>query len=169
MGQAEPSSRRSRSATRCANSAQLVMKLTDSDTGLLGTKLHQQTQKAITRRTPALTAAIRKFNGYCDQLAALHQTEWKLQVPLPQRLPTELSILRGDPSLLADVWITPSTVAVPRWLQDSTVRQGIRAVLTLDRCAEERRRLGNEADNLCRWYGREIAAVELALRLPDCK
>ncbi|KAI0628590.1 hypothetical protein C8Q77DRAFT_1067705 [Trametes polyzona] len=130
----------------------------------LGTKLHQQTQKAITRRTPALTAAIRKFNGYCDQLATMHQAEWNL--PLPQPLPTELAILRDDSSLLADVWITPSPTAVPRWLQDSTVRNGIRAMLTLDRCLEERRRLGDEADNLCRWYGRELAAVELALRLP---
>lgn len=135
--------------------------------GVSGTKLHQQTQKAITRRTPALTAAIRKFNSYCDQLAALYREEWNL--PLPQPLPTELALLRGDPSLLADVWITPSLVAVPRWLQDSAVRYGIRALLTLDRCAEERRRLGREADNLCRWYGRELAAVELALRLPSCE
>lgn len=134
---------------------------------VLGTKLHQQTQKAITRRTPALTAAIKKFNGYCSQLSALHQQEWNL--PLPEPLPTELAILRDDPSLLADVWITPSSVAVPRWLQESSVRHGIRAMLILDRCLEERRRLRNEADNLCRWYGRELAAVELALRLPNCE
>ncbi|KAI0628535.1 hypothetical protein C8Q77DRAFT_1067668 [Trametes polyzona] len=131
----------------------------------LGTKLHQQTQKAIARRTPALTTAIRKFNGYCNELARLHQPEWNLPVPKP--LPTELAILRDDPSLLADVWITPAPVSVPRWLQDADVRHGIRATLTLDRCLEERRRLGNEADNLCRWYGRELASVELALRRPE--
>ncbi len=42
-------------------------------------------------------------------------------------------------------------------------------MLTQDRCLEERWRLGNEADNLCRWYGRELAAVELAIRTPQCK
>jgi hypothetical protein len=36
-----------------------------------GTKLHQQTRKAITKRKPALLAAIRKFNKYCDVLADL--------------------------------------------------------------------------------------------------
>lgn len=97
----------------------------------------------------------------------MYKAEWGF--PLPQPLPTELAALRDEPDLLADVWILPVPGDAPRWLEDSTVRQGIRAMLTLDRCREERRRLGNEADNLCRWYGRELAAVELAMRLPKCK
>ena len=55
----------------------------------------------------------------------------------------------------------------PRWLGDVLVRKGIKAVLAKDRCLEERRRLQMEADNLCQSYGRDLAAVELALRNPD--
>ncbi|CDO73127.1 hypothetical protein BN946_scf185007.g181 [Trametes cinnabarina] len=131
----------------------------------LGTKLHQQTRKAISKRTPALMTAIRKFNGYCDALQAMCKPGW--DVSLPCHLPTELSALREDSSLLTDVWISPAETRTPRWLEDANIRQGIRALLLQDRCREERRRLGEEADNLCRWYGRELAAVELALRMPQ--
>lgn len=134
---------------------------------LIGTKLHQQTRKAISKRTPALMTAIRKFNKYCDELEALYQDEWGF--PLPQALPTELGALRDEPDLLADVWISPTAGNTPKWLEDSDTRQGIRAMLTLDRCREERRRLGNEADNLCRWYGRELSGIELALRSQNCE
>jgi hypothetical protein len=37
-------------------------------------------------------------------------------------------------------------------------------MLKQDRWLEERRRLGMEADNLVRWLGNELAAVELAIR-----
>ena len=130
-----------------------------------GTKLHQQTRKAIAKRTPALLTAIRKYNQYCDELKKLHKKKWN--IPLPSRLPVELGALRDGPSLLTDVWVTPLTSSPPRWLNEPEVRRGIRAMLAKDRCLEERRRLGEEADNLCRWYGRELAAVELALRMPS--
>lgn len=42
-------------------------------------------------------------------------------------------------------------------------------MLKLDRCIEEQRRLGWEADNLCRWYGRELSSVEVAIALPESK
>ncbi|KAI9062699.1 hypothetical protein FKP32DRAFT_1573466 [Trametes sanguinea] len=131
----------------------------------LGTKLHQQTRKAIAKRTPALMTAIRKFNTYCDQLQAMYKPQWKCA--LPQHLPTELGALREDSSLLTDVWIAPVEADKPRWLTDPKIRSGIRALLSRDRCQEERRRLGEEADNLCRWYGRELAAVELASQMPQ--
>lgn len=115
-----------------------------------------------------MKTAIRKFNGYCDALKQKHRKRWN--IPLPTHLPTELGALREDPSLLTDVWIAQvSDAPMPRWLEDVQVRRGIRAMLTQDRCLEERRRLGNEADNLCRWYGRELAAVELAIRTPHCE
>ena len=99
----------------------------------------------------------------------LREKDWN--IPLPTHLPTELGVLREDPSLLTDVWISPAKTkaASARWLEDANVRRGIRAMLAKDRCLEERRRLGDEADNLCRWYGNELAAVELALRTASCK
>ncbi|KAG1845653.1 hypothetical protein F4604DRAFT_1595417 [Suillus subluteus] len=130
----------------------------------LGTKLHQQTRKAIAKRQPALMTAIRKFNSYCECLEKLYDPSWG--VPLPAALPTKLADLRNDQTLMEDVWITPSVGDVPRWMEDADVRDGIRALLKRERCHEEQRCLGLEADNLCQWFGDELAALELALRSP---
>ena len=81
----------------------------------------------------------------------------------------ELSALRDSIELMEDVWISPSQGAIPRWLEDPDVRDGIRVMLKQDRCMEEKRRLSVEADNLCRWFGREIAAVELTLCSDPCE
>ncbi|KAG6849090.1 hypothetical protein H0H93_011358, partial [Arthromyces matolae] len=105
----------------------------------LGTKLHQATRKAISKRKPALMNAIRKFNGYCAKLASLHKAEWN--IPVPEALPLELASLRESSLLHEDVWITKSEGDLPLWLKDVQVRQGIRALLKVDRCLEERRRL----------------------------
>ncbi|KAG6369896.1 hypothetical protein JVT61DRAFT_13361 [Boletus reticuloceps] len=131
----------------------------------LGTKLHQHTRKSIAKRQPALMSAIRKYNQYCEQLEQLYDPLYA--IPLPSPLPTKLADLRSDQSLLQDVWITPAEGNIPRWLEDQTVRDGIRALLKRDRCHEEQVRLGMEADNMCRWFGKELAAVELASRLPE--
>jgi hypothetical protein len=99
----------------------------------------------------------------------LAETESNTIIPVPRHLSNKLAILRDDPYLMEDVWIEMKTGPAPRWLTDPNVRTGIRAMLKGDRCLEERRRLGLEADNLCRWFGQELAAVELALRLPASK
>lgn len=109
--------------------------------------------------------AIRKFNGYCATLAILHNPDWT--IPLPEPLPTQLSPLRECPHLMEDVWITPCPGNIPAWLEDVDVREGIRATLKMDRCQEELRRLGSESDNLCRWFGREIGALEVAIVTPS--
>ncbi|PPQ97512.1 hypothetical protein CVT26_006536, partial [Gymnopilus dilepis] len=100
----------------------------------LGTKLHQQTRQAISKRAPALTTAIKKFNQYCVKLADLHDPSWNIPIPLP--LPTKLADLRDDSNLTEDVWVTRSEVTAQAWLTDPD-------------------------------FGREIAAAELALRLPQ--
>jgi hypothetical protein len=71
--------------------------------------------------------AIRKFNSYCERLELLHDPTWN--IPLPTPLPTKLAELRGDQTLMQDVWITPSIGEVPQWLEDSDIRDGIRALL----------------------------------------
>ncbi|KAF7976360.1 hypothetical protein HWV62_6913 [Athelia sp. TMB] len=130
----------------------------------LGTKAHQRTRQAITRRKPALLRAIHTFNRYCATLADLHDPSWA--IPIPQPMPTNLAALRDRLDLMEDVWISRREEDLPRWLADSNVRDGIRAMLKKDSCLWERRRLGREADNLCRWLGRELTTVELAIRNP---
>ncbi|KAG0697549.1 hypothetical protein DFH29DRAFT_1003608 [Suillus ampliporus] len=131
----------------------------------LGTKLHQHTQKAIAKCQPALMTAIRKFNSYCERVDSLYNPAWN--IPLPTPLPTKLAELRSDQTLMQHIWITPSIGEVPRWLQDSDIRDGIRALLKHDRCREEQKRLGMEADNLCRFFEEELTALELSIRLPE--
>ncbi|KAG1878248.1 hypothetical protein F4604DRAFT_1880298 [Suillus subluteus] len=125
---------------------------------------HQQTRKAIAKRQPALMTAIRKFNSYCERLESIFDPSWG--VPLPAPLPTKLADLRNDQTLMEDVWITPSVGDVPHWIEDTDVRDGIQALLKRERCREEQRRIGLEADNLCRWFGTELAALELTLHSP---
>ncbi|KAK0244954.1 hypothetical protein EDD85DRAFT_963291 [Armillaria nabsnona] len=129
----------------------------------LGTKLHQQTRKSISRRKPALLAAIRKFNGFVGELEHL-AAEKQIQFPLPRCLSTDLAHLKNDDDLLQDVWIQTAASEVPAWLTDVDVRRGIRAMLQLDRCLEERRRLGREADNLLTWFKRELIALEISFK-----
>lgn len=109
--------------------------------------------------------AIRKFNSYCERLEFLYDPSWG--IPLPTPLPMKLTELCSDPRLMEDVWIMPSVGEVPRWLEDSNVRDGICALLKRDQCEEEQIRLSMEADNLCRFFGDELSALELTLRLPD--
>src|SRR5271170_8216007 len=128
-------------------------RLTSSTVGLshcslLGTKLHQHTQKAIARQKPALISALHKFNKYCETLETLYDPAWS--IPLPQPLPTDLSELRNCTHLMEDVWVTPSDGNIPRWLEDPDIREGIRAMLKADRCLEEQGRIVMEAENLCR-------------------
>jgi hypothetical protein len=111
--------------------------------------------------------AVKKFNKYCAKLEELYDPTSKIPLPLP--LPTKLVELRDSSSIMEDVWISPADINIPSWLEDADVRSGIRAALKADRCLEERHRLGREADNLCRWFGRELVAVELALRNPTCE
>ena len=68
-----------------ASSATSLLVLSEA---LLGTKLHQQTQKAIAKHQPALMAAIHKYNSYCEQLSQLDNPTWA--IPLPAALPTTL-------------------------------------------------------------------------------
>jgi hypothetical protein len=87
-------------------------------------------------------------------------------IVLPQKLSTNLTELRNDPDLYQDVWISTTddlTHPAPPWLADAKVRIGTRALLKLDRCAEEQRRLTFEADHLCDWFGKELHAIDVGL------
>ncbi|KAJ7845678.1 hypothetical protein B0H13DRAFT_1647204, partial [Mycena leptocephala] len=123
----------------------------------LSTKLYQMTWKAITRCQPALTRALKKFNGYCARLEELRPPG--CNIPTPAALPTTLDGLRSDPSLYQDVWIQSSDEPVPRWLEDHDVRDGIRSLHIIDRCMEEVDRLNLEHANLNLWLKEELAVV----------
>ncbi|KAJ7802891.1 hypothetical protein B0H14DRAFT_3488023 [Mycena olivaceomarginata] len=128
----------------------------------LGTKLYQATQKAISKRTPALLKAISKFNDHCSNLERLRPEG--CNIPIPHALPTKLEALRNDPSVHEDVWTTPQEGEIPCWMDDEDVRDGIRSLLVLDRCEEEMQRLATERTNLARWLDHELLVVGHAMQ-----
>ncbi|KAJ7168055.1 hypothetical protein B0H12DRAFT_1040625, partial [Mycena haematopus] len=127
----------------------------------IGTKMHQNTRRAIAKRKPALINAISKFNVYCATLEKLRPPGCLIPVPLP--LSPGLSGLCDDLVLQEDVWVTPAHVTIPRWLQDDDVPDGIRGLHAADRCAEEVLRLALERQNMSRWLAQEGAIVARAI------
>ena len=130
-------------------------------------KLHQQTHKAIAKWQPALIVTIRKYNKYCEQLENLYDPVYA--IPLPTPLPTKLAELQNGQTLCQDMWISPSVDNIPRWLDDSDVRNGIRGLLKQECCREEQRHLGIEADNMYCWFSIELCAMELALQQSESR
>ncbi|KAJ2915397.1 hypothetical protein MD484_g5045, partial [Candolleomyces efflorescens] len=129
-----------------------------------GTKMHQTIRASMSKKTAALTSAIEHYNRDCNKLAKSRPP--KCTIPVPKPLPTTLKMLKACPDLMESVWIEPVDAEKQRWVHDAGIQSGIRAVHRLERCAEETRRLGNEADNMCRWFGREISAVAEAMQDP---
>ncbi|KAJ7652999.1 hypothetical protein B0H17DRAFT_957640, partial [Mycena rosella] len=127
----------------------------------IGTKLHQATRKVISKRQPALLRSIPKFNGYCEDLERLRPPA--CMIPILTPLSTRLNTLRDDPSLHEDVWITPAEGQIPRWLNDVDVRDGIHALHSADRCAEESVRLNMECRNMSTWLTEELRIVKAAI------
>ncbi|KAJ7834258.1 hypothetical protein B0H14DRAFT_2363941 [Mycena olivaceomarginata] len=117
----------------------------------LGTKLYQATQKAISKRAPALLKAIHRFNDHCATLERLRPAG--TNIPIPSALPTQLGPLRNSQSLHEDVWVTPQDGEIPRWMDDEDVRDGIRSLHVLDRCKEKARRLDRERQKSCGMAG----------------
>ncbi|EJD42623.1 hypothetical protein AURDEDRAFT_67410 [Auricularia subglabra TFB-10046 SS5] len=131
------------------------------DQASVGTHQHQRTVRAIQKRAPAIRNAIVRYNALCVQVRELLLPGRSF--PLPEELPTDLTQLKHDPSLLEDVWIVNLPTGVAPWLTDQTVRIAIRAQLILDRCAEERIRLVREEKQLYNWLTLEAQAVVHAL------
>jgi hypothetical protein len=91
--------------------------------------------------------------------------EAQLDVHLPRPLSTVLDSLKDDPYLYEDVWVEKVPGGPPRWLSDQACRRGIKGVLRLDRCTEEKARLSRESSNMERWFAAEVKAVAIALRI----
>ena len=58
-------------------------------------------------------------------------------------------------------------ITPPRWMSDEAVRNGIKAVLELDRCKEEEERLIHERRALQVWFSEEWTVVLEALQTAE--
>lgn len=102
---------------------------------------------------------------YVDVMKRLAGPRTDFIIPLP--LSTDLGHLRNDENLMHDVWIQPQEQDAPLWLSSISIRKGIRAVNSLDRCLEERRRLEEESHNMLRRFGDQLVVIGIALRQPQ--
>ncbi|KAK1226972.1 hypothetical protein PQX77_010040 [Marasmius sp. AFHP31] len=131
----------------------------------IGTRNHQIALKNMTKRKATFTNSVRKFNQFCAYLETNYKQHYNIPVPRP--LPVTIAALRDSETndLWEDVWITNSKPP-PRWLTDDNARKGIRAVLSLDRCAEERLRLSKESRNICMWFRDELFGLMVMVERP---
>ena len=129
--------------------------------------MHQHVRSAMAKKAASLTTAIKRYNKECQALSAIAKPEWN--IPLPKPLPTSMAELKKCTTLMENVWVEPVVDDSKRWVHDQDVRDGIRAMLRLKRCNEESRRLSWEADNMLRWYTRELQAIIAAIQEPTSK
>ncbi|CAK5268968.1 unnamed protein product [Mycena citricolor] len=128
----------------------------------LGTKLYQATRKALSKRQPVLYRLINRFNSLCEQLE--DEMPPHSLLPLPTQLSTKLSVLKADQSLFEDICVLPTGNKIPRWLDDSDIRDGIQSMHSLDRCREELSRLNLERGNLANVLEEERSICRQSLR-----
>ena len=70
---------------------------------------------------------------------------------------------------MEDIWVDQTTGPGPQWLTDVNVHKSIQAMLKSDQSLEEHQRLRLEADNLCQWFGHQLAAVMPVLKISASK
>ncbi|KZV78159.1 hypothetical protein EXIGLDRAFT_634522 [Exidia glandulosa HHB12029] len=129
-------------------------------------KEHQQTKDLVHKREKNLASAVKKFNMLVTQIEVLVRDskgpKRKNKIAIPRRLDTrKLFQLDVDD----DIWqedpgLGPQDEdALPRWQVDEDVRRGIRALLEVERCREERERLTAELDGLGVWWREEVGRL----------
>ncbi|EJD44915.1 hypothetical protein AURDEDRAFT_64944 [Auricularia subglabra TFB-10046 SS5] len=127
-------------------------------------KEHSQTKDLVHRRERNITAQVRKFNGYVDQMGLLARQGKK--PPGKIRLPRKLDIKKlfkldvDDHIWQEDPGLGPQGEKdLPRYLSDGNVQRGIAGLLEKRRCQEEMERIEVEVDALGVWCAEETAAL----------
>ena len=123
----------------------------------------------ITSREPTILCLVLEYNKCCTSMEDL--IKWKkvpkdiVAVP-PQKIDSKkLFSLEVDDRLWQDVGLEDDTDGVPCWLGDEAVREGISAMLDLDRAQEELARVTMEHTNIQNWFRQEWQAVKAALMI----
>jgi hypothetical protein len=123
-------------------------------------KLLTHTESAVKKREPKISNLKNEYNKLCDAIAALIQRKRAPRGAIaPERISSDgLYKLDVDDTIWQDVGLDDGddedTVAPP-WLCEEKVRDGIRAVLQLDRTKEEDVILKKEQRSLRTWFREE--------------
>ena len=126
------------------------------------------------RREPAILKLSQTYNSLCKQMAQLieeHRAPQSAVAPEPIKS-DGLFKLDVDDDIWQDIGLeddisvggeSSHSPPVPRWLGDESVRSGIKAQLTVDRCKEELDRLSLERCILQQWMQEEWRNLENAV------
>lgn len=111
---------------------------------------------------------MKKYNGFCSDLSSLiGEGKAPSGATAPRPLSKEgLYALDVDGPIWDDTGLDDRTCeeGVPLWLGDDSVRQGITAMLTIDRCDEEMERLHRECVHLQQWAAHRCEILEAACK-----
>jgi len=139
-------------------------------------KLESHTKQQIKRKEPGIQTLARRYNTLCSDLVEMIKSKKGPRgavAPLPIEMDRLFKLDVGD-DIWQDVGLTDENdenVEIPAWLGDEYVRKGIKSLLDLDRCMEERRRLISECISMRQWMCEEwvivTSAVGCSLDDPD--
>ena len=121
---------------------------------------------AIKKREPTIRKLVGTYNEECKKLCKLIKEKKAPRGAIP---PEQLEVegifqLDVDNAIWMD-WglLDDEDTPAPDWYTSREVRDGIRALQTKDRCAEDVHRLAREHVHLRIWFGAEWAAANRAL------
>ncbi|KAF8127341.1 hypothetical protein K438DRAFT_1646448 [Mycena galopus ATCC 62051] len=130
-------------------------------------KLHAHTELAVKRRAPTIVKLAAEYNKLCTEIAKIIKNGGAPRgLIAPVTIPPKgLWQLDVDDAIFQDVGLDDryGDDNPPLWLSDNNVRKGINAVLQLDRCDEEERRLWRENSALRVWFREEWEIVTKAI------
>ncbi|KAF8145458.1 hypothetical protein K438DRAFT_2097945, partial [Mycena galopus ATCC 62051] len=137
---------------------------------LSDSKLHAHTESAVKRRVPTIDKLAEEYNKLCTEIAKIIKNGGAPRGSItPVTIPPKgLWQLNVDDAIFQDVGLDDrygdnGDNNPPLWLSDDNVRKGINAVLQLDRCDEEERRLQRENSALRVWFRQEWEIVTKAI------
>lgn len=130
-------------------------------------KLKTHIEDAVKRRDPSIQQLVREYNRLCVQMKTLiGQKKAPKNAVAPAEIdPKGIWALDVNDDIWQDVGLDDedNETEPPLWLKSETVRNGIKAMLELDRCDEEKPRLFHECRALQYWLSEEWDVVGSAM------
>ena len=108
------------------------------------------------KREPGIVRLVTKYNKLCENLSSMINIGEAPRGAVPPHPIEREGLFRLDVNdeIWQDIGLNNDDSVdgdLPQWLSDDDVRQGIKALLALDCCHEEQRRLCKERQNMQEW------------------